>query len=265
MSAANAASLTVLIATIGIVIDSTELLLRRGAIARLFAWDVLQTSYPMMIRCPSIAQAIGWVSEDKRFRTFLFLRMGAAVAATAGFAGLWSPAQLATIVVFGCSLLIHLRLTYGLDGSDQMQNVIWGGLSVVAIATSSTLEEIALIFVAAQLLLAYLTSGLAKAVSREWRSGRAMTGILSTEAYGSSFTYATVKVPTVAFFAAWSVILFETVAAPVAFLGTAGLITVIASALVFHAGVAIVMRLNSFFWAFAAPLPSVAFMTTQLT
>jgi hypothetical protein len=41
-------------------------------------------------------------------------------------------------------------------------------------------------FIAAQVLLAYFASGLSKIVSGVWRNGRVMSGILSTEGYGSS-------------------------------------------------------------------------------
>jgi hypothetical protein len=59
----------------------------------------------------------------------------------------------------------------------------WG--LVWAAGWTPTARYLGDLFLAAQVALAYFTAGVAKAVSATWRSGRAMTAILSAEGYGT--------------------------------------------------------------------------------
>jgi hypothetical protein len=72
-------------------------------------------------------------------------------------------------------------LPYGGEGSDNMAQVLTITAAVAfAFGENATVGRIALVFVAAQLCLAYSASGVAKLFGRPWRSGTAVQGILHT-------------------------------------------------------------------------------------
>jgi hypothetical protein len=264
IEASEAAALAAALAAIGISIDSLELATRRIAVERCFSWPVLQTTYPGFVRWPHAADAIGRLTDRRGLPVVLAARATAALAAVAGLAtgSAWAaPAALAVCLL---GALVHIRLVYGLDGADQMQNVVWAGLALYAAAPGGVLGDAALAFVAIQVGLAYLTSGIAKAISPEWRSGAAIRGILATHSYGGSGLARRCRGSRLSRAACWGVIGFEIGAPLVALAGGLALVAVLAAAVVFHASIAIVMGLNDFFWAFVSPLSLVATVVTAL-
>jgi hypothetical protein len=72
-------------------------------------------------------------------------------------------------------------LRYGGEGSDNMAQVLTISAAVAfVLGEDSAVGQIALVFVAAQLCLAYGASGVAKLFGRAWRSGTAVGGVLHT-------------------------------------------------------------------------------------
>ena len=89
------------------------------------------------------------------------------------------------VALFG-NLLLHVRNTYGLDGSDQMQTIVLSALLLYHVAPYGAGRVIALGFIAAQSMLSYFSAGYAKLTSPMWRDGTAISGVLDTLSYGSS-------------------------------------------------------------------------------
>jgi hypothetical protein len=161
-------------------------------------------------------------------------------------------------------LLSHLRSPYGgLDGSDQMQVILFSSLAVFYLVPGAETQTFALLFIAAQALLSYLSAGLAKLVSPAWRSGAAISGIMSTDNYGSRIINSWMqKNMTAAAVLCWMVILFECLAPATVFAGPVPCLVFIGCALVFHLTIAFIMGLNTFVWSFGATYPAILFLTT---
>lgn len=105
---------------------------------------------------------------------------------------------------------IHLRHQLGLDGSDQMNAIVLGALTLGLMAPSGYARDAAIWFIAFEALTSYFAAGVAKAVSPAWRSGRAIQGIIRTHSYGKANAALFLsRAPCISLALCWSVIIFE--------------------------------------------------------
>lgn len=89
--------------------------------------------------------------------------------------------SLPLVVLAATTLLWPYLLPYGGDGSDAMARMLSITVAIAFLLVQHTLViRIALVFIAAQLCLAYGASGVAKLFGRPWRSGTAVQAILHT-------------------------------------------------------------------------------------
>jgi hypothetical protein len=156
--------------------------------------------------------------------------------------------------------LLVKRLPWGEDAADQMSRVLLvaGG---AADAVGSWRAQVAFLwFATAHSCVAYLTAGISKLSATEWRRGDALADILSTDAFGRrAWTGALFEHCTAARSVAWLVVGFECTF-PLVLVGQAWLTDLLLIAgVAFHVGVAALMRLNTFLFAFVAAYPAVAY------
>jgi hypothetical protein len=168
------------------------------------------------------------------------------------------------LVAAATALFIRWRHAYGgEDGGDQMLTIM--STTFAACLTigyvSSVVPVIGLCFIGGQACLAYATSGLAKLFGRQWRTGYAIQGILSTRTYGTRSLAKLIQPRAfVSLVMCWMTIVFETsfLVAPV--LPQMALVVLLLVAGLFHACVAYAMGLNGFFWSFVATYPTILFL-----
>lgn len=169
------------------------------------------------------------------------------------------------IVVLVTQAALNARFVYGLDGSDQMQLVLWAGLTVFSVDPGGTVGAVGLYFIAAQALVAYFASGISKLFGAEWRAGTAVERVLRTTSHGSPWAHRLVRDLHLSPLLSWSTITFETLIPAALLSGNPTLaMFALASALSFHIGVALAMGLNTFFWAFVATYPALVFASSKL-
>jgi hypothetical protein len=126
-------------------------------------------------------------------------------------------------------LLMKQRSVYGLDGADQMYVVVFLGLAVYELMPQGSLASAAgLIYIGAPTVLSYLIAGCVKIAGPSWRDGTAIGGIMTTKIYGNS--------------------------------AAAAVLQGRAAGVLFHAANTALMGLNSFFMAFVASYPAVAYV-----
>lgn len=156
------------------------------------------------------------------------------------------------------NVAMYYRQGFGLDGADQMSLLILVTVLLCFVASGRPgVQAIGVWFIALQLGLSYLVSGVAKLFSREWRSGVAIEGILSTYTYGTNFMRSLVTGRRgLCVLAGWAVIVTE-IALPFALLfGDRGVLAAMAVGLMLHLSIAVIMGLNDFVWSFAAAYPA---------
>ncbi len=156
------------------------------------------------------------------------------------------------------NVAMYFRQGFGLDGADQMALLILVTVLLCFVASERPgVQLIGTWFIALQLGLSYFVSGAAKLLSREWRSGVAIEGILSTYTYGTnSMRWLVTRRRPLCLLLAWGVIVTE-IALPFALLfGARGVAIGLTIGLLLHVSIAVVMGLNDFVWSFAAAYPS---------
>lgn len=156
------------------------------------------------------------------------------------------------------NLLIYYRQGYGSDGADQMAFVILISILLCFVLSNNiTIKSIGISFISAQLLLSYIVSGGAKLISKQWRSGIAIVGVLSTYTYGTDFTRRVLKRNNVlAKFLCWSVIIMELLFPLVLLLDGNMFNVALLIGISFHVSIGLIMGLNDFIWSFSAAYPS---------
>lgn len=210
------------------------------------------------------------------FRTFprtseaIFGRFGMSMALTLGLAGVMAMClapvsslifTLGVLAIFMVCLLIHFRSTYGGDGSQQM-NLLIGAAILLGFNpwVRPAVGGVSLLFVAAQSLLAYLTSGFSKLISPIWMRGDPLVGILSTKAYGSEMGLALVmRVSRLRHCITVGLVVFETIFPICLILPKRELLSMLLCGVAFHIANALFMGLNTFLWSFLATYPAVCY------
>lgn len=165
--------------------------------------------------------------------------------------------RLALLVLILANAAMYYRQSFGLDGADQMSFLILLTLLFCFLASSDEgIRAVGAWFIALQLALSYIVSGVAKLLSPEWRSGRAIPGILSTYTYGTGLTRRLLASHRwLGVMLCWSVIVLELVLPFGLLLDPPSLVLLLCLGLLMHLAIAIVMGLNDFVWGFAAGYP----------
>ena len=168
------------------------------------------------------------------------------------------------LIAAATTSLIRWRHGYGgEDGGDQMLTIMTATFAACLILAyaSPVIATVGLYFIGAQACLAYVTAGIAKLASREWRRGFAVRGVLSTRSYGSrSLARIVQKSGKISLLLCWVTIAFETAFLLAPLLPQKFLIILLIVAGLFHASVAYAMGFNRFFWSFLATYPAILFL-----
>jgi hypothetical protein len=228
----------------------------------LLSWHVLGLRQGRAFRS-SLLRKLVW---ERSMTWVLALRLAAASLLVASARPALVCASLVIVVV--TSWVLTLRCWLGSDGADQMgQTVAIGALLVSAgLLVKSDLTSFAgVVLIAGQLTLAYITAGISKLASAEWRSGQALVGIINTYAYGHPAAARVVaRSRWTPWCLCWLVITAETAFPLAIFASRPALVTFLIVLLALHLLNGALMGLNLFTWAFLAAYPSVIAVQTAL-
>ncbi len=169
----------------------------------------------------------------------------------------------AAMVLATTTLLAAMRFRATVNGgSDGMLFTVLLGLSIAWLPTVPVLvREGAVLYVAAQLTLSYARAGLVKVRERAWWRGEALAAFLALPAYGVPPWIP--RHPVLLRVASIAVITFECTALA-AWSDPRVAAIVIATALVFHVGAAVVFGLNRFLLAWSAALPALWYAANRV-
>ncbi|MCG5443907.1 hypothetical protein NIE79_002051 [Micromonospora sp. NIE79] len=143
------------------------------------------------------------------------------------------------------------------DGADVMLVIVLAGLGVLSLVPSPALSRWAAWLVAVNVCVAYWWSGVAKLRIRAWRHGRQIALAVNSPRFGSPWVaWRFLNHAKFTQLTAWGVMTLE-VSCPVFFvLGGWPLLAWAFCAVLMHVGVALIMGLGRFLWAFGAGLLS---------
>jgi hypothetical protein len=255
-----------LLALWGTVVSSLELLSNRKEFqcGGVFDWSVLNTCYFLNER-RLVVHVIFRIMDS--YQATIFAVLARIVGATFFVAcDSHLVAMLSLIAVVLGTLFLHFRCVYGLDGADQMGLIVIATVALCEIGDRMpAIVEVGLWFIACQSCLSYTTAGIAKLVSPTWRSGRAISGVLGTNAYGlwgvGTFLERHALLCKIM---AWSVFLPECLFYA-ALCGDFRVTTAfLAWGIVFHLSAALIMGLNGFVWSFIATYPAIIYCSSAV-
>ena len=256
----TAARITAVIVGIGILQGSLQLLLSLKA----FGSSGLFDGNSRQITTRSHGGSRGWMvghSGSVWLRIVVIARIVCSIALITPFQSNLLYASYATIILLS-SLFLAYQIRYGKDGSNQISFIILAGLAFTfLLPTSSPFQAVGLYFIAAQALLAYFAAGISKISNAQWRQGSALQSILNTASYGHPTAAAVLRRrPWLGGFVGWSVIVVEIIF-PVALVAPPGvLVALLFAGAMLHLGTAVLIGLDTFFWAFTATFPAIIFV-----
>ncbi|MBF9035723.1 HTTM domain-containing protein [Rhodobacterales bacterium HKCCE2091] len=169
-------------------------------------------------------------------------------------AGAWPAAMLAGMWALGLAQLARFRGPYN-GGADKM--LLLGLTCTAAARLLPGMADVAVAYLAVQVVLSYAVSGWVKLRNPDWRNGTALSEVFGFSAYPvSSDLRALGSRPRLMAVASAAVIGFE-LAFPLALLTAPTLFAALAMAAAFHLANAVLFGLNRFLWAWLAAYPAV--------
>lgn len=171
----------------------------------------------------------------------------------------------ALVPLLAAKLLFHVRATPLLQASDQYS------LTCLLIAVpaealhSSAACTVALLFLAGMAALSYGTAGFLKLTRRGWFDGSYARYVLSTASFGApSLHRLYTRYPALAAFSGGTMVLGECLLSAAALLPPGICAALLGFGVLLHLGLARVLGLNTYVWAFAALYPATYFVSTRI-
>lgn len=256
-----------LFTSVGATIGALEQLASSRTLADdgLFGWPVMRLRAPMWWRragMERLEKVFGYPNVVGLVTTRALAGLGLTLpGATRAQRGVLAGTMCAT--AHG----LHTRMAgYGLDGSDHLTFVNYAvSAAEKAFGNDPRAREALARFLAAQVCLAYFTSGAAKLVSPVWRDGTAIPEIFRTSMFGDDRFYQAVRErPWLAKSVAWTTILGE-MAFPLVLVAPRPVArSILASGGLFHLANARFMGLNRFIWSYCSTYPALAHVSRSL-
>jgi len=168
-------------------------------------------------------------------------------------------------ILLGVGLLILNRFQGPYNGgADRMSLLILICLCGIHIAPTKEWQEVALGYLAVQLMLSYFISGWVKVINPEWRNGQALVDVFRFSAYPVSESLrGWSNHPQLLLMMSWLIIVFELVF-PLSIVFGDILIIALVIAAIFHFMNACLFGLNRFFWIWLAAYPSILWFQQRL-
>ncbi len=167
------------------------------------------------------------------------------------------------LLVTGILILHRFDGPYN-GGSDRMGLLLLSMLFLARTLPSAHARELALGYLAMQVILSYFISGWVKVINPDWRSGQALSDVLAFSAYPVSEALRRwsgelywLRI------ASWAVILLELLL-PLAMLSRNLLAVMLLLSAGFHLANACVFGLNRFVWVWIATYPSLFWLQAQI-
>lgn len=270
MQADIALGLVEALAAFGVIIASAELLYVSAEYER---GGMLSTRIASRFRVTNAGRrASGWlgrvVVRPAVVRSGLAVRLAAAVGILPALVVARSLVVWILAVMVAATLAIHYAMLFGLNASDHMMLVVLGGAVVAEVGVLFDNDPLlfgGLGFIAAQSGLSYFTAGLTKLAGSAWRSGLAVRAIIDTNAFGQDRVSDVLNRHSgLGAAATYAVVAFEVAFPVVFFLPNALTISYVVAGVILHLGIAAVMGLNLFLWAFVATYPAVVYISCRV-
>lgn len=219
------------------------------------------------VRLSEVLMAVAFVQQSVEYLVTplseRWLHIPRIVLAILLIAGVAPSIVEALLLLIGIAALYRLRGPYN-GGSDRMSLLLLICLLLSHVAPSRQWQELAVGYLAVQLVLSYAISGWVKLCNPDWRSGQALQDIFAFSAYPVSENLrGLAKQPALLLGLSWTMLLFE-ILFPLALLSAPSLQAALAVAALFHLVNGCVFGLNRFLWIWVAAYPCLLWLQQRL-
>jgi len=259
--------LCLLIVSGQLIISCTELLYNRRIYqpGGLLAWNFIKGSRRFFFKRPVLSRLFGLLFSYPNVLAIIVAELALAILMD------WQIVNDRPIAasVWGLTTLKIIsgwRNTYSSNGSDQLSNIIlWSAGLYMLDRQSTPVAFMAVIFIAFQAELSYLTSGAYKLIHPGWRDGTSLKGILSTRVFGSRHIKLVMDKIGQGYILNSFLLIFGEILLGISFMFPPPLcLASLSIGIFFHLLTAIIMGLNTFVWSFGATYPAIYFVSVQL-
>jgi len=219
------------------------------------------------IRLTEIVMGFAFVQQSVehlvKFKDEQIIFLSRSLLAILLIAGIQTTWMVFLLLGLGLIILNRFQGPYN-GGADRMSLLVLACLCVAHIAPTIIWKEIALGYLAIQLVLSYFISGWVKIINPEWRNGQALVDVFGFSAYPVSESLRSwAQSPRLLLIMSWLVICFELLF-PVSILSATTLSIALVIAAIFHFANACLFGLNRFFWIWLAAYPSIIWFQQRL-
>jgi hypothetical protein len=224
----------------------------------LFSWRVRRRTNPLLLRS-NLSWLLDRVMSYPSYCALMLLQFVTSLIVL--IPNTRNSYHLAAWTLLLIKILSQIRNSaYGVDGSSGMQTILLAGLAVYFGSGSSVAQTVAVWFIAVHVMLAYLTSGVAKLFFSVWRDGKALEWTFGTTMYGDQRLLSLLQGrPLVGKLLSWSVLSFECILPLLVIISPTCCLMFIVLGILFHFAVASTMRLNSFMFTFTGCYPALLY------
>lgn len=167
------------------------------------------------------------------------------------------------LLLTSVALLLKFQGPYN-GGADRMGLLVLCCLTLAQLLPSQQWRELALGYLALQLVLSYFIAGWVKIANPDWRNGRALRDVFLFSAYPASESMRTwASRPRSMSWMSWAVMIFE-LSFPFTILDRNTLAAGLIVAASFHLANACLFGLNRFFWTWLAAFPSILWLQQRI-
>lgn len=222
----------------------------------------------LAVRCAEVLLGFALLQQSLEFlrgygleKKLAMVRAPMAILLMFGIYPVWAEA-----VLLATSFLLVKRFHGPYNGgSDTMSILVLLCLWIANLAPSRMGQEIALGYLALQLMLSYFQAGWVKFENPEWRSGKALREVFAYTAYPVSESVRSLIIkPYLLFILSWVVIIGELLF-PLALLHSTILIIALIFTGIFHVVNAVLFGLNRFVWSWLAAYPSLIWLQDRIS
>lgn len=193
------------------------------------------------------------------------VRIACAVALL--LAGYQAPGSALLVAILLLILIVDfVRQPEVLEGAEEMLLVVNVGVLLPSLLPRSHFANtLTALFIGAQLVLSYLSAGIAKLVSKRWRDGTAIFAIMTSSIYGHHWASAVFeRSHKLRIFCSWMVILWESLFCLLIWIDVARPIVLLIG-VAFHLANAVFLGLNRFVIIFISCYPIMVYLVTRYT
>lgn len=198
-----------------------------------------------------IIQSVEFVRYQKDLLILHWIRLVFSILLITGIQALWIETLL---LIISFRMIVRFQGPYN-GGSDSMTLLLLVCLWLWHLAPTTQWKELALGYLAVQLILSYFQAGWVKLVNEDWRSGLALQQVFVLTAYPVTQLFRKLaEKKSLMHHISWMIIVFE-ILFPLAIISEYLLYSFLLIAIAFHLANALLFGLNRFFWIWPAAYP----------